>query len=128
VQNSIKLKLETKLQIQKHKQLIKNYGSTQCLEKSKQQTILDKNVKSRCILTKLCELDSEYIFERTTKSHYKIFISSRVIDDKIYKFALRVTDAESWTNTELARKHNASDAYIYGRSITSGQSILARPH
>jgi len=41
--------------------------STLCTEKTKPQTILDSNVKSQCILTKLCALDAEYIFERTAE-------------------------------------------------------------
>jgi len=36
-------------------------------EKSKPQTVLDRIVKSQCILTKLSALYSEYIFERMAK-------------------------------------------------------------
>ena len=37
-----------------------------------------RNVKSECILIKLCALVFEYIYERTTKFHEKILFDSGV--------------------------------------------------
>jgi len=50
---------------------------------SKPQTVLDKNAKSKCILTKLRAMDSEHIFEITAKFRYKIFIIIGVISLQI---------------------------------------------
>ena len=43
----------------------------------------DRNVKSECILIKLCALLFEYICERTTKFHEKILFDSGVINIQI---------------------------------------------
>jgi len=53
-----------------------------CVRK-KPQTILDRSVKSQCILTKLSALDYEYISERITKFCVKIFIKRGVTNLQI---------------------------------------------
>jgi len=52
-------------------------------EKSKPQTILDKNVKSQRILTKLRALNFEYIDKKLTKFSQTLFINSGVINLQI---------------------------------------------
>ena len=43
----------------------------------------DRNVKSECMLIKLCALVFEYVSERTTKFHEKILFDSGVINIQI---------------------------------------------